>query len=122
MLDRNDIATDDLIFIIFTATDDITAEFPAAAVRKIGLSHIPVICARELAVEGALPFTIRALMLAYIREGARAAAACLPQGRAASSGRTSPSRLSNRDRPRYAFLQGRWVSTDDDSDERRGQR
>ena len=61
ILDRNDIATDDLISIIFTATRDITAEFPAAAVRKIGLSHIPVMCARELAVEGSLPFTIRVM-------------------------------------------------------------
>lgn len=63
MLDRNDVGTDDVVFIIFTATRDITAEFPAAAVRKIGLSHVPVICARELAVEGALPRTIRAMML-----------------------------------------------------------
>ena len=68
MLDRNDIATDDLVFIIFTATDDITAEFPAAAARKIGLSHIPVMSARELSVEGALPFTIRALMLVYVEK------------------------------------------------------
>ena len=63
MLDRNDVATDDVVFIIFTATGDITAEFPAAAARKIGLSHIPVICARELDVEGSLPLTVRAMML-----------------------------------------------------------
>lgn len=63
LLDRNDVATDDVVFIIFTATDDLTAEFPAAAVRKIGLSHIPVICARELSVEGALSRTIRVMMI-----------------------------------------------------------
>ena len=63
MLDRNDVGSDDVIFIIFTATKDLTAEFPAAAVRKIGLSHVPVICARELDIEGALPRTIRAMML-----------------------------------------------------------
>jgi monofunctional chorismate mutase len=63
MLDRNDVATDDIVFIVFTATDDITAEFPAAASRKLGLSHIPVLCARELAVDGALPMTVRAMML-----------------------------------------------------------
>jgi chorismate mutase len=62
-LDRNDVATDDVVFILFTATRDLTAEFPAAAVRKLGLSHIPVICARELAVEGALARTVRAMML-----------------------------------------------------------
>lgn len=68
MLDRNDVPTDDLIFIIFTATEDITAEFPAAASRKIGLSHIPVLSARELSVEDALPMTIRALMLLYVEK------------------------------------------------------
>jgi chorismate mutase len=65
MLDRNDVGTDDLIFIIFTATKDLTAEFPAAAVRKVGLSHVPVLCARELEIEGALSGTIRVLMLIY---------------------------------------------------------
>jgi chorismate mutase len=63
MLDRNDVATDDVVFIIFTSTADLTAEFPAAAARKIGLSHIPVICARELDVAGSLPRTVRAMML-----------------------------------------------------------
>lgn len=63
ILDRNDVGTDDVVFIIFTATKDLTAEFPAAAVRKLGLSHIPVICARELDVEGALPRTIRTMIL-----------------------------------------------------------
>jgi chorismate mutase len=63
MLDRNDVATDDVICIIFTSTKDLTSEFPAAAVRKLGLSHIPVMCARELDVEGALPRTIRVMML-----------------------------------------------------------
>ncbi len=68
MLDRNDIATEDLIAIIFTATADITAEFPAGAARKIGLSHIPVISAVELSVEGALPYTIRVLMFVYVEK------------------------------------------------------
>lgn len=65
VLDRNDIGTDDIVSIIFTATKDVTAEFPAAAVRKTGLSHVPVICARELDIEGALPLTIRIMMLVY---------------------------------------------------------
>lgn len=63
LLDRNDVATDDVVFMIFTATEDLTAEFPAAAVRKIGLSHIPVMCARELSVEESLPRTVRVMML-----------------------------------------------------------
>lgn len=68
MLDRNDVPTEDIIFIVFTATEDITAEFPAAASRKIGLSHIPVLSARELSVENSLPMTIRALMLLYVEK------------------------------------------------------
>jgi len=74
MLDRNDVGTEDVVFIIFTATGDLTAEFPAAAARKIGLSHIPVICARELEVEGSLPRTVRVMMLINTdkaREGLR---------------------------------------------------
>ena len=65
MLDRNDVAVDDIIFIIFSSTPDLHAEFPAAAARKLGLSHVPVLSARELDVVGALPRTIRALMLIY---------------------------------------------------------
>lgn len=63
MLDRNDVATDDIIFVIFTSTSDLHAEFPAAAGRKLGLSHVPVLCAGELDVVGALPNTIRVMML-----------------------------------------------------------
>lgn len=63
MLDRNEVSTDDIVFIVFTATSDLTAEFPAAAARKLGLSHIPVLCASELDIEGSLPMTVRAMML-----------------------------------------------------------
>ena len=49
MLERNAIAHDDLVSIIFTATDDITAEFPATAARALGLGDVPLLCARELA-------------------------------------------------------------------------
>ena len=48
MLERNAIAHDDLVSIIFTATDDITAEFPATAARALGLGDVPLLCAREL--------------------------------------------------------------------------
>ncbi|PKQ28012.1 MAG: chorismate mutase [Candidatus Anoxymicrobium japonicum] len=63
MLDRNDVAAEDVVFVIFTATDDLTAEFPAAATRKLGLSHVPVICARELGVDGSLERVVRVMML-----------------------------------------------------------
>lgn len=62
MLDRNDVTKDDLISIIFTATDDIHAVFPAAAARKFGLGDVPLLCARELDIDGGTPRCIRVLM------------------------------------------------------------
>jgi chorismate mutase len=62
MLTRNDIAHDDVISIIFTATDDITAEFPATAARSLGLGDIPLLCARELGIVHGKPLCIRVLM------------------------------------------------------------
>jgi len=62
MLERNGIDKDDLISVIFTATDDITALFPAAAARGVGLGDVPLLCARELAVQDGTPRCIRVLM------------------------------------------------------------
>jgi chorismate mutase len=62
MLDRNGIDKDDLISVIFTATEDVTALFPAAAARGVGLGDVPLLCARELAVRDGTPHCIRALM------------------------------------------------------------
>lgn len=62
MLARNDVDKDDLISVIFTATDDITAMFPAAAARAVGLGDVPLLCARELAIVGGTPRCIRVLM------------------------------------------------------------
>jgi chorismate mutase len=65
MLERNAIGHDDLVSIIFTATDDITAEFPATAARALGLGDVPLLCARELAIEHGKPLTIRVMMHFY---------------------------------------------------------
>ncbi len=62
MLERNEVDHDDLVSIIFTATDDIHAKFPAAAARSIGLGDVPLLCARELDIEGGTPRCIRVLM------------------------------------------------------------
>lgn len=62
MLERNGIDKDDLISVIFTATDDVTALFPAAAARGVGLGDVPLLCARELAVRDGTPRCIRVLM------------------------------------------------------------
>lgn len=58
---RNGIAAEDLISILFTATPDLTAEFPAYAARQLGLTDVPLMCASEIAVPGALPRTLRLL-------------------------------------------------------------
>jgi chorismate mutase len=65
MLQRNGIAHDDLVSIIFTATDDLHAEFPATSARALGLGDVPLLCARELAVAHGMPMTIRVLMHFY---------------------------------------------------------
>jgi chorismate mutase len=65
MLERNGIAHDDLVSIIFTATEDLTAEFPAAAARAIGLGDIPLLCARELDVVHGMKRCLRVLMHFY---------------------------------------------------------
>ena len=62
MLDRNAVDKDDLISVIFTATDDVTCMFPAAAARAVGLGDVPLLCARELAIVGGTPRCIRVLM------------------------------------------------------------
>lgn len=54
LLDSNGIGEDDLVSIIFTATDDVTSEFPAAAARLMGLGSVPLLCARELQVTSSL--------------------------------------------------------------------
>ncbi len=58
---RNHIVAEDLISILFTATPDLTAEFPAYAARQLGLTDVPLMCASEIAVPGALPRTLRLL-------------------------------------------------------------
>ena len=61
MLARNGVAHDDLVSIIFTATPDIHAAFPATAARTIGLGDVPLLCAREIPVPGSMARCIRVL-------------------------------------------------------------
>lgn len=61
MFERNGVDHDDLVSILFTATDDVRSAFPAAAARSIGLGDVPLICARELDIVGGTPRCIRVL-------------------------------------------------------------
>jgi chorismate mutase len=62
LLERNDIDHDDIVSIVFTATDDIHSMFPATAARSLGLGDVPLLCARELDIIGATPRCVRVLM------------------------------------------------------------
>jgi chorismate mutase len=57
----NELTFDDFISIIFTSTDDLTSAFPAYAARQIGFTDVPLLCARELDIEGSMPRVIRLL-------------------------------------------------------------
>ena len=65
ILDQNELDTDNLVSCIFTCTDDLDAEFPAVAARRMGLSRVPLMCAQEIAVAGAMESVIRVLIHAY---------------------------------------------------------
>lgn len=90
VLDRNHVDPADLISIVFTATPDLTAEFPAYAARMMGLTDVPLLCTTEIAVPGSMPRVLRllahvesplprsAIRHAYLR-GAAALRTDLPQ-------------------------------------------
>ena len=65
MLDRNGIGHDDIVSILFTATQDVTSMFPATAARSLGLGDVPLICASELTIQGAMPRCVRVLLHFY---------------------------------------------------------
>lgn len=62
VLHANELATADLISIWFSATPDVTSEFPALAARELGLGDVPLMCAVEMDVAGAMPRVIRLMM------------------------------------------------------------
>ena len=62
VMTRNGLVPDDVISVVFTTTPDLTAEFPALAARKIGFHDVPLLCASEIAVPGAMPRVVRLLM------------------------------------------------------------
>jgi chorismate mutase len=56
---RNELTTDDVISVLFTVTPDLTTEFPALAARKLGFHAVPLMCATEIPVKGAMPRVVR---------------------------------------------------------------
>jgi len=67
-LHANDIDSSQLISILFTATPDITSEFPALAARELGLGDVPLMCFVEMNVARAMPLVIRLMIHADINK------------------------------------------------------
>jgi chorismate mutase len=62
LMERNDLVEDDIVSALFTTTADVTSIFPATAIREIGFGAVPLLCAAEIAVPGAMPLCIRVLL------------------------------------------------------------
>jgi chorismate mutase len=62
VMSRNKLTPDEVISVVFTATPDLTAEFPALAARALGFQEVPLLCCTEIGVPGALPRVVRLLM------------------------------------------------------------
>jgi chorismate mutase len=68
LMGRNELVPEAMVSCIFTLTEDLNAEFPAVAARRLGLGKVPLLCAREIPVPGSLPSVIRVLMHYYADE------------------------------------------------------
>ena len=69
LIDRNDLGAEAMVSCLFTTTDDLDAEFPAVAARNLGLDSVPLLCAREIGVPGAMPRVIRVMVHYYAPVG-----------------------------------------------------
>ena len=65
LMARNELVEDDIVSALFTTTADVTSIFPATAIREIGFGAVPLLCAAEIAVPGAMPQCIRVLLHVY---------------------------------------------------------
>jgi len=72
VMGRNGLDPEQMVSCIFTCTADLDAEFPAVAARRVGLSGVPLLCAREIDVDGALPRVIRLMLHCYAETAAPA--------------------------------------------------
>ena len=69
LMARNELDADRMVSCLFTSTDDLNAEFPAVAARRVGLDQVPLLCNRELDVPGAMRGVIRVMVHYYAPEG-----------------------------------------------------
>jgi chorismate mutase len=69
LISRNDLEPERIVSCLFTATDDLNAEFPAVAARRLGLDAVPLLCTRELDVRNAMRGVIRVMVHYYADDG-----------------------------------------------------
>jgi chorismate mutase len=69
LMERNTLEPERMVSCIFTLTDDLNAQFPAVAARRLGLDRVPLLCAREVPVPGSMPRVIRTLLHYYAPDG-----------------------------------------------------
>jgi chorismate mutase len=81
LVTRNGLAPEAMVSCIFTTTDDLDAEFPAVAARKLGMDSVPLLCAREIAVPGSMERVVRVLLHAYVPAGTKPEHAYLGEAR-----------------------------------------
>ena len=62
IFEQNDVDTDKLVSMVFTATSDLHSEFPALAARQLGIGDVPLLCAQEIDVDGAMPRVMRVMV------------------------------------------------------------
>jgi chorismate mutase len=63
IIERNEIRDfDDVVSAVFTTTPDLTSTFPAEGARALGMRHVPLLCASEIAVPGSMPRCVRVLL------------------------------------------------------------
>ena len=62
IIKENSLEVDDIISAFFTTTQDLNAEFPPVAARKIGWVNVALMCSHEMKVPGALPKCIRVMV------------------------------------------------------------
>ena len=63
MVESNGVDVDDIAAAYFTTTDDLNAEFPAAAARKLGWTEVALLCAHEMKVPNAMRRVVRVMLL-----------------------------------------------------------
>ena len=82
VMERNALDAEQMVSCIFTCTNDLDAEFPAVAARRLGLNGVPLLCAREIDVPGALPRVIRLMLHCYADPAVEAQHVYLREARA----------------------------------------